>query len=211
MLRRFGFEAVTFSYPRNEPFGSSSLVYGGNCDLVTFRREELVNLLEEVRTMKADFPVLNPAASLREMQRHLRGEPEIFPCVGGYKYFYLDWNMDIWRCEAWSEPLGCVLDFERLPTTREPCTACTMSCYRDTSTIMHAALAISDAAVDAAHGRWISALRKLGRPGIAQSIGAVRENARILSRLGRRGHRSRRPPFRAQDQTECIRLSSDRE
>jgi hypothetical protein len=34
-----------------------------------------------------------------------------------------DWNLDIWRCEAWHEPLGSVFDLDRIPDQREPCHA----------------------------------------------------------------------------------------
>jgi MoaA/NifB/PqqE/SkfB family radical SAM enzyme len=44
-------------------------------------------------------------------------------CIGGYKYFYVDWNLDIWCCEAWNEPLGSVFDLDRIPDQREPCNA----------------------------------------------------------------------------------------
>jgi len=36
MLSRLGFQAVTFSYPRSEPFRSSSLAYGNGSPLVKF-------------------------------------------------------------------------------------------------------------------------------------------------------------------------------
>ena len=51
-------------------------------------------------------------------------------CIGGYKYFYIDWNLDIWRCEAWNEPMGSVFDLDHIPDQREPCNACMMACYR---------------------------------------------------------------------------------
>src|SRR6516162_3808798 len=71
----------------------------------------------------------------------LRGEPQAVPCIGGYKYFYLDWNLDIWRCEAWNEPLGSVFDLDRIADRRDPCNACMMACYRNASMLMHAAIA----------------------------------------------------------------------
>jgi hypothetical protein len=49
----------------------------------------------------------------------VRGEQQAVPCIGGYKYFYLDWNLDIWRCEAWNEPLGSVFDLDRIPVQLE--------------------------------------------------------------------------------------------
>ena len=67
------------------------------------------------RQLRKQFPVVNPRASLAEVERYVRGEQQAVPCIGGYKYFYLDWNLDIRRCEAWTEPLGSVLDLDRIP------------------------------------------------------------------------------------------------
>jgi MoaA/NifB/PqqE/SkfB family radical SAM enzyme len=125
-LRHLGFDDVAFSYPRREPLGSTSLVYGDS-NLVDLDRDELLTALDEISRLRNRFPVLNPRASLAEVARFVRGEPQTVPCIGGYKYFYLDWNLDIWRCEAWNEPLGSVFDFDRIPDQREPCNACMMA------------------------------------------------------------------------------------
>jgi hypothetical protein len=85
--------------------------------------------------------VFNPTASLAEVARYVRGERQSIPCIGGHKYFYLDWNLDIWRCEAWHEPLGSVFDLDHIPDQREPCHACMMACYRNASMLMHAGVA----------------------------------------------------------------------
>ena len=37
--------------------------------------------------------MLNPVASIDDMQRHLRGEPEMFGCLAGWKSFYLEWHL----------------------------------------------------------------------------------------------------------------------
>jgi MoaA/NifB/PqqE/SkfB family radical SAM enzyme len=106
LLQYLGFDAVTFSYPRREPFGSSSLVYSEDSRLIDFETAELDRALESIKSLKRRFTVMNPTASIDDIHRHLHGERETFACVGGHKYFYLDWNLDIWRCEAWTEPLG---------------------------------------------------------------------------------------------------------
>ena len=132
-LRRLGFDDVAFSYPRAESFGSTSLVYSEHSHLVDLDRDELLAALEAIRQLRKQFPVLNPRASLAEVERYVRGEQQAVPCIGGYKYFYLDWNLDIWRCEAWNEPMGSVFDLDRIPDQREPCNACMMACYRNAS------------------------------------------------------------------------------
>src|SRR5215469_11807308 len=178
-LTRLGFQAVTFSYPRSEPFGSSSLAYGHGSPLVNFSADELIGMLDSIERLKAAFPVLNPSAGLHEIRRHLRGEPEIFPCVGGYKYFYIDWNLNVWRCEAWHEPLGPLLELDRFADQRDRCTACTMSCYRDTSVLMHAGVAAGDAASYLRHGAPLKALSALFSKSVAVSLGAILEEVQV--------------------------------
>ena len=85
-LRRLGFDNVAFSYPRREPFGSTSLVYG-NSHLVDLDRDELLAALAAIGRVRKRFPVLNPRASLAEVARYVRGEQQAVPCIGGYKYF----------------------------------------------------------------------------------------------------------------------------
>lgn len=81
------------------------------CALVDLSSEELLAALEGIARLKRKFPVMNPHGIADRVARYVRGELQIVPCVGGYKYFYLDWNLDIWRCEAWSTSLGSVSGF----------------------------------------------------------------------------------------------------
>jgi hypothetical protein len=57
-LRRLGFDAVGFSYPRREPFGSTSLVYGAKSALVDLDRDELLAALAAIRRLKRSFSVV---------------------------------------------------------------------------------------------------------------------------------------------------------
>jgi len=184
-LRRLGFDDVAFSYPRREPLGSSSLVYGES-DLVDLDRDELLAALDAISRLKKRLPVLNPRASLAEVARYVRGEPQRVPCIGGYKYFYLDWNLDIWRCEAWHEPLGSVFDFDRSPDQREPRNACMMGCYRNASMLMHAAVAGTDAVRSLRAGQVGAAVATLFRRSVAQSLLALAEELPKMRRLARR-------------------------
>jgi len=187
-LRRLGFDCASFSYPRREPFGSTSLVYGES-DLVDLDRDELLAALEAIGRLRKQFPVLNPRASLAEVARYVRGEEQAVPCVGGYKYFYLDWNLDIWRCEAWNEPLGSVFDLDNIPSQRDPCNACMMACYRNASMLMHAAVAATDATRAVAAGQIGAAAAALFRRSVAQSLWALIEETPRMRRLARRRSR----------------------
>ena len=183
LLADMGFDAVVFSYPRRKPLGSSSLAYNERSELVNFGDEELIGALKAVSALRRRFPVLNPAASISDVLRHVRGEEELFGCVGGHKYFYLDWNLDVWRCEAGEKPRGPVSALSLVPDQRDRCTACTMACYRDTSVLMHAGIAISDAAGEAAAGRIGRAAGLLLRRSVALSVLSVAMEARQIARL----------------------------
>ena len=183
VLGDLGFDAAIFSYPRKKPFASSSLVFSESSSLIDFDSAELIDALDEIKALKRRFRVLNPLASIEDVQRHIRGEEEVFPCIGGHKYFYLDWNLDIWRCEAWSEPLGSVFDLDHIEDRRDRCNACTMACYRDNSVLMHVGVALEDAAVGVIEGRLGDAARAIFRRSVASSVLAVAGNATEVSRL----------------------------
>jgi hypothetical protein len=51
---------------------------------------ELLHAFEKVDALRNSFRVNNPRASVADMKRHLRKEPEHFGCYGGYKSFYMD-------------------------------------------------------------------------------------------------------------------------
>ena len=189
LLEGLGFESLAFSYPRREPFGSSSVVYSEDSALLDQRPEELLAALESIKRLKTRFRVLDPAASLDEVSRFVRGEKQLIPCVAGHKYFYVDWNLDVWRCEPWAEPMGSVFDLDDIPDQREPCNACMVSCYRHASAMMHGAIAVTDSAQALARGHVRSAVSTLFQRGVGLSLWslAVAELPRVaFSAQGRR-------------------------
>jgi MoaA/NifB/PqqE/SkfB family radical SAM enzyme/phosphatidylglycerophosphate synthase len=182
LLLDLAFEGVNFSYPRRD--GSSRpLAFGAETPLTDYDGRELTAAFEAIKTLKRRLSVVNPTAGIEEMERRLRGEEERFPCVGGHKYFCLDWNLDIWRCEAWPQPMGPVFDFDRIPDQRDRCTDCMISCYRDGSVLMHAGIAARDAASDLAAGRLERAMGRLFRRTFFISLSAIAEQLWLISRL----------------------------
>ncbi|HEY6927266.1 MAG TPA: radical SAM protein [Steroidobacteraceae bacterium] len=188
-LERLGFHAVTFSYPNREPFASNSLVYSETSALLDQQPGELLEALAAIRRMKKRFRVLNPSVSLDEIARSIRGEEQLIPCIAGHKYFYLDWNLDIWRCEAWTQPLGSVFDLEGFPDQRDACNACRMACYRHASALMHGAIAVTDTAQALVGGKLPSAIHSLFQRGVAHSLWAL--SAEYYPRLALASHRGR--------------------
>jgi MoaA/NifB/PqqE/SkfB family radical SAM enzyme len=187
LLRDLGFEAVAFSYPQKARLGSSSLAWSADSKLVNFTDLELGGAFDAVDDLRSAFPVNNPRASVADMKRHLRGERERFVCYGGYKSFYMDWNYDMWRCDAWDKRMCSVWEFVEAPLIRDGCTACIADCYRDSSVMLHFAVSLGDAIDRLAEGHLLSALKALSDSRNSSSLGAVVENAHILSRLAKVG------------------------
>lgn len=183
LLRELGFVAVAFSYPQKTRLGSSSLAWSDDSDLVDFTPAELITAFDAVDNLRKLFPVNNPRASIADMKHHLKGEQEVFSCYGGYKSFYMDWNYDVWRCDAWNKPLCSVWDFLETPLVRDGCKACIADCYRDSSVMLHFAVSLGDASEDFRHGRLINALRVLMDRRNLKSIGSIVQNLQTLSRL----------------------------
>jgi MoaA/NifB/PqqE/SkfB family radical SAM enzyme len=160
-LRHLGFESCTFSYPLTT-LGSSYLSFS-NSSLVSYTTAELIQVFDRIRKMKQNggFPVVNPTESLAEMQRHLRNEPERFGCLGGHKYFYLDWNLDLYRCHFWEKPMCSIYDFDGSKLIRDGCTRCMIDCYRDPSVLQFAAISASDAYQLLKRGRLLAAAKRV--------------------------------------------------
>jgi MoaA/NifB/PqqE/SkfB family radical SAM enzyme len=144
-LQTLGFSSCTFSYPLTSL--QSSYLSFSDSKLVSYSTEELIGVFEKIKAMKkrSGYAVINPTESLTEMQRHLRKEPERFGCLGGHKYFYLDWNLDLYRCHAWDKPMCNIYDFDESKLIRDGCTKCMIDCYRDPSVLQFVAISASDA------------------------------------------------------------------
>ena len=187
LLRDLGFEAVSFSYPQRSRLGSSSLAWSDSSQLVNFTDPQLLQAFEAVDRLRQIFPVNNPHASVADMKRHLEGKPERFVCYGGYKSFYMDWNFDVWRCDAWRERMCSIWEFAKTPFVRDGCTACIADCYRDSSVMLHFAVSLGDALDRFAEGSLLAGLKIIADRRNLESLGAVVENGSVLSRLAKLG------------------------
>lgn len=198
-LRALGFKSCTFSYPLTSL--ASSYLSFSDSSLVHYETEELIGVFEKIKHLKASrtFPVVNPTESLSEMQRHLRGEPEKFGCLGGYKYFYLDWNLNLYRCQYWETPICNIYEFDQSKLIRDGCTRCMIDCYRDPSVLQFVAISAGEAYTNLKRGRLIAAARKLLDRRIFTSLKAVWEDRKWIgdvcagTRSGRKGASSRPP------------------
>ena len=128
-LAGLGFAAVTFSYPLTHL--ASNFLGFSKSDLVNQTGEELIASFDRIKALKKRMLVVNPTSSLEEMQRYLRNEPQRFPCLGGYRFFYLDWALMLSRCHYWEEPMCSIYEFDETRLVRDGCTRRMIDCYRD--------------------------------------------------------------------------------
>jgi MoaA/NifB/PqqE/SkfB family radical SAM enzyme len=175
-LETLGFKSCTFSYPLTSL--ASSYLSFSDSGLVNFSKDELIELFEKIKLMKkrSHFPVVNPTESLTEMQRHLRQEPEKFGCLGGHKYFYLDWKLDLYRCHFWETPMCNVYDWDEAKLIRDGCTRCMIDCYRDPSVLQRVAINASDAWQATKKGHLLTAAKHVFDSRNLTSLRAVWED-----------------------------------
>jgi len=172
-LESLGFKAVTFSYPLTNL--ESNFLSFSDSDLVNYTDAELLQAFEQVKALKKRFKVVNPTASLDEMERFVRGEEQRFPCLGGFQYFYLDWHLDLWRCHNWDRPMCHIKDFDGSQRVRDGCTKCMIDCYRDSSVMQHVGVSTHDAYQSFKRGHLRQGAKALMRKGNLGSVHAVLE------------------------------------
>ncbi len=180
-LEELGFASVTFSYPLTA-LDSNFLGYSTS-DLVNYTKEDLISTFDKVKALKTRMLVLNPTASIEEMKRYITGGEQKFPCLGGFKYFYLDWNLMLWRCHNWAEPMCHISEFDETKLVRDGCTKCMIDCYRDSSVMQHIGVSVHDSYQAFKKGKLGEGFKALGRKGNLGSIGAVLEELPWLLRF----------------------------
>jgi MoaA/NifB/PqqE/SkfB family radical SAM enzyme len=174
-LEELGFQRVTFSYPITR-LGSSYLGCAEHHS-VDFSPEELHRWFTQVKALKGatSVHILNPGLGLSDLQRQLRRRPGRFPCLAGYKYFFVDWHLAVYRCHYLGDTLGPLEEFGRMPPIRDGCRACTIDCYRDPSVYQYLAVSVADALAALGQGRWRQALGTLLHPYNLLSLAALLE------------------------------------
>ena len=172
-LRSLGFKAVTFSYPLTKL--DSNFLSFSDSDLVNYSDAELLQAFGQVKALKKRFQVVNPTASLEEMERFVRGQEQRFPCLGGFQYFYLDWHLDLWRCHNWDQPMCHIKEFDGSQRVRDGCTKCMIDCYRDSSVMQHVGVSAHDAYQSFKRGNLHEGANALIRKGNLGSVHSVLE------------------------------------
>jgi len=179
-LEELGFRRVTFSYPITRL--QSDYLGFANHYSVDFTPAELYEWFNQIKALKAQtsLHILNPRLALRELQRQLAHRPGRFPCLAGYKYFFVDWHLRVFRCHFRSETLGPLEEIAQIPPIRDGCTACTIDCYRDSSVYQYPAVSVADALAALRQGQWLKGLGALLHPYNFLTLAALMEGRHWL-------------------------------
>lgn len=179
-LEQLGFRRVTFSYPITR-LHSSYLGFADHYS-VDFTTGELHRWFAQIKEMKGKSPlhILNPRLSLSDLQRQLEHRPARFPCLAGYKYFFVDWHLQVYRCHYLAEPMGALPEIHRLTRIRDGCAACTIDCYRDPSVYQYLAVSVADSLTLLRQGKLRQSLGALLHPYNFLSLAALVEGRHWL-------------------------------
>jgi MoaA/NifB/PqqE/SkfB family radical SAM enzyme len=174
-LEDLGFQRVTFSYPITRL--DSSYLGCAEHYSVDFTPDELHHWFTRVKALKGvtSMNILNPGLALSDLQRQLQHRPGRFPCLAGYKYFFVDWHLQVYRCHYLGGSLGPLEEFGRMPPIRDGCRACTLDCYRDPSVYQYLAVSVADGLAALRQGRWRQALGAWLHPYNFLSLAALLE------------------------------------
>ena len=181
-LAGMGFQRVTFSYPVTR-LNSSYLGFAEHYS-VDFSPEELHRWFGRIKDLKATSPlnILNPKLGLTDLQRQLEQRPGRFPCLAGYKYFFVDWDLNVSRCQYQAEILGPLEEIHLLAPIRDGCQACTIDCYRDPSVYQYLAVSVADGLAACRQGQWLKGLGALFHPYNFLSLAALLEGRHWVRR-----------------------------
>ncbi len=179
-LEELGFRRVTFSYPINR-LQSSYLGFADHYS-VDFTPAELYRWFSRVQELKSttSLNILNPWLGLRDLQRQLAHQPGRFPCLAGYKYFFVDWHLQVYRCHYLADSLGSLEEICQIPPIRDGCHECTIDCYRDPSVYQYLAVSVADGLAALKQGNWLQGLGTLLHPYNFLSLAALLEGRHWL-------------------------------
>jgi MoaA/NifB/PqqE/SkfB family radical SAM enzyme len=179
-LEDLGFHRVTFSYPITR-LRSNYLGFADHYS-VDFTPEELYEWFSQIKALKdrTSLHILNPRLGLSDLQRQLEHRPGRFPCLAGYKYFFVDWHLQVYRCHYRAKALGPLEEIAQIPPIRDGCTACTIDCYRDPSVYQYLAVSVGDSLAALQQGKWLKGLGTLLHPYNFLSLAALLEGRHWL-------------------------------
>ena len=96
-----------------------------------FTDDELKDaILEIIRLKKNGYNIVNNSIFLEDVLHFLNNEPRYY-CLGGYKIFYLDWNLNFYPCMFKGNPVN--IEDVNFDFNNGKCNQCLLQCFREPS------------------------------------------------------------------------------
>ena len=127
-----GFSRVVVSYPQGR-MGSSyrAAAEGPDTVLGPGAVRGLVAAIRAEKRLRRRLSVFNTEVSLEELANVAGGGKSAFRCPAGRWQFYLDWDLELYRCFNDGLKLGSILELEDLEFECGECPGCTQQAYLD--------------------------------------------------------------------------------
>jgi MoaA/NifB/PqqE/SkfB family radical SAM enzyme len=137
--RDLGFDKIIFSYPQIKMSSSYCAArdireLSGDSEFWT----ELVGRILKEKRWSYHTDIFNTRINLNEFLKFYNGDNYTFDCPCGKVQFYLDWNLDMYRCLNSNEKYGNIRDLKDLNFDYSLCNACTQQAHRDYASFYHA-------------------------------------------------------------------------
>ena len=108
----------------------TSFSLGGD-DCTNLTKNELKNVVSDIIELKkSGHKITNNIEYLRDVIESLDGKSR-YPCYGGSKLFYLDWNLNFYPCM--SKGVGKRIEEVSFDNPESPCNDCLIQCFREPS------------------------------------------------------------------------------
>ena len=179
-IRDIGFTKVVFSYPQVEQKSSYLAARSiPEVDLSLDQVESMVQAIKEAKRSFSEVAIYNTDESLNDLVRFYRNEQRRYPCWGGRRLFYMDWNLDVYKCFTLPVKYGNLLEMGKLDIEeQEGCDRCSQQAFRDFGPLYSAVQAGVDALSQFKAGHPLQALRTVTSPDNRGGIRAFWETYR---------------------------------
>jgi len=129
---KLGFSRVVVSYPQCHMSSSyRAAADGPDTALGADAIGEIVKALREEKRKGRRLRMFNTEVNLDELLKAARGQKTAFGCPAGIWQFYLDWDLDLYRCFNDGPRLGNAPELENLDFECGACPGCTQQSFLD--------------------------------------------------------------------------------
>ncbi len=174
-----GFDKVKFDYPMNHL--ESGYLGFKDLALLHYTPNEMEDAIQQILELKRsnyrDFGIVNPTAGLKGAIDFYKGRKSRFTCAAGSRIFYLDWNLNLYRCTKLPEKFGKVWEVTPEKLHQIHCNKCYYQGTRDYDSIYHLLDSLKNAGTLLRQGDLLGALGHIANRENLSGLWSILETA----------------------------------